>query len=105
MATEHLYIGACVQQRNSGSWQAHCPDLPGCVADGASEGEALARIRLAIEVRVAELLGQGEELPKPRDLDTLRDAAPDAGEYFSVHINLRHLSALARHQSGRWGKD
>ena len=102
---EHLYMGACVRQRDSGSWQAECPDLPGCRADGASEGEALARIRLAIEVRIAELLGRDEELPVPRSLDTLRENAPDAGEYFSVHINLRHLGALARHQSGRWQSD
>lgn len=100
----HLYIGVCLQQQESGSWKADAPDLPGCEVRGDSSGEALARVRLALEGRIAERLGRGEALPEPRGLDELRAADKGAGEYFSVHMNLRHLQALARHQAGRWGK-
>jgi len=98
----HLYIGVCLEQQDSGSWAANAPDLPGCEVQGSSSGEALARVRLALEGRIAERLGRGEALPEPRGLDELRATDNGAGEYFSVHMNLRHLKALARHQAGRW---
>jgi predicted RNase H-like HicB family nuclease len=100
----HLYVGVCLKQQDSGGWAAHAPDLPGCEVRGASSGEALARVRLALEGRIAERLGRGEALPEPRGLDELRETDNGAGEYFSVHMNLRHLQALARHQAGRWEK-
>ena len=98
----HLYIGVCLRQRDSGSWEAEAPDLAACRVTGASSGEALARIRLALEAAIAERLGREEELPVPRTLEQLQAELPDQGEFFSVHINLRHLKALARHQFGRW---
>ena len=100
----HLYIGVCLKQQDSGSWTADAPDLPGCEVRGDSSGEALARVRLALEGRIAERLGRDEALPEIRGLDELRAADNSGGEYFSVHMNLRHLQALARHQAGRWEK-
>ncbi|MGI9331477.1 MAG: type II toxin-antitoxin system HicB family antitoxin [Gammaproteobacteria bacterium] len=100
----HLYIGVRLKQQKSGNWGADAPDVPGCEVRGDTSGEALARVRLALEGRIAERLGRGESLPEPRGLDELQAAENSGGEFFSVHMNLRHLQALARHQAGRWEK-
>ena len=34
----------------TGDWAVWCPELPGCVSAGATEAEALAHIREAIEL-------------------------------------------------------
>ena len=44
---------------------AYVPDLPGCVAVGDSEHEALALIREAIELHLEALQEQGLALPPP----------------------------------------
>lgn len=44
---------------------AYVPDLPGCVAVGDSEQEALALIREAIELHLEALHQQGLALPPP----------------------------------------
>jgi len=44
---------------------AYVPDLPGCVAVGDSEDEALALIGEAIELHLEALHEQGLELPPP----------------------------------------
>ena len=98
----HLYVGVCLRENEAGQWEARAPDLPDASATARTSGEALARVRLALEGVIAGRLGRGEPLPEPRTLDTLRAEAPDSGDYFEVHINLRHLGALATHQQGRW---
>lgn len=44
---------------------AYVPDLPGCVAVGDSEDDALALIREAIELHLEALQEQGLALPQP----------------------------------------
>lgn len=43
-----------VLERNedSGEWAIWCPELPGCASAGATEQEALANIREAIELYI-----------------------------------------------------
>lgn len=98
----HLYIGVYLRELEADCWQAIAPDLPGSRTIGHSSGEALARVRLALEGLIAERLGQGEALPEPRTRQQLETDGKASGEYYEVHINLRHLGALARHQDGRW---
>jgi predicted RNase H-like HicB family nuclease len=98
----HLYIGVYLRELEADRWQAVAPDLPGSCITGHSSGEALARVRLALEGLIAERLGQEEALPEPRTQQQLEADGEASGEYYQVHINLRHLGALARHQDGRW---
>lgn len=98
----HLYIGVCLRELGADRWQAEAPDLPASRATGSSSGEALARVRLALEGLIAGRLGRGEALPEPRSLQQLQADGEAGGTYYEVHINLRHLGALARHQDGRW---
>jgi predicted RNase H-like HicB family nuclease len=54
-----------IVERGVGSVGAYVPDLPGCVAVGESEGEALELIREAIEMHVEALREQGLPVPAP----------------------------------------
>ena len=60
-----------VVEEGPGSWGAHVPDLPGCIAVGESREEALELIREAIDYHIEDLQGQGLAVPEPRS----------AGEY------------------------
>ncbi len=44
----------------------YSPDLPGCIATGATEIEVKQKMREAIESHVASLREQGESIPEPR---------------------------------------
>jgi predicted RNase H-like HicB family nuclease len=45
---------------------AYVPDLPGCVAVGETEAEALRLVREAIALHIEALRGQGVPIPRPR---------------------------------------
>ena len=61
-----------IEQEQDGRWIAEVPDLPGALADGATEAEARARVQaLALRV-VADRLEHGEADP---DLLTITFAA------------------------------
>lgn len=47
-------------------YSAYSPDLPGCIATGATEIEVKQKTREANELHVAGLQEQGESIPEPR---------------------------------------
>jgi predicted RNase H-like HicB family nuclease len=53
-------------EATSTGYSAYSPDLPGCVATGATESEVEKRMRQAIELHVAGLREQGEPVPEPQ---------------------------------------
>ncbi len=56
---------AIVIEKAKGNYSAYVPDLPGCVATGASEVEVESLIREAIEFHVAGLREDGLDIPSP----------------------------------------
>lgn len=54
-----------VVERGPSSYGAYVPDLPGCVAVGDTEEEALALIREAIAFHIEGLVEDGEPVPPP----------------------------------------
>ena len=79
------------------------PDIPACRAKGPTTARVLTDINLAIEVEMAKLLGRGDTAPAPRRLLELQNDERYTGcEWFSVHINIAHVRAVASHQAGRW---
>jgi hypothetical protein len=82
--------------------RAEPPDLPGCGRAAATEASLLPMVRLAIEDELTRRLLAGEALPETRDGDPPAASPPRAGlRWLTIHINLDHLRALARHQRGR----
>jgi predicted RNase H-like HicB family nuclease len=56
---------AIVIERAESNYSAYVPDLPGCVATGASQSEVEASIREAIEFHLAGLREDGSPIPPP----------------------------------------
>lgn len=56
---------AIVIEKAEGNYSAYVPDLPGCVATGASIEEVEAQIREAIEFHLEGLREDGAPIPQP----------------------------------------
>jgi predicted RNase H-like HicB family nuclease len=56
---------AIVIERAALNFSAYVPDLPGCVATGATAEEAERRIREAIELHLSGLREDGAAIPTP----------------------------------------
>jgi predicted RNase H-like HicB family nuclease len=55
-----------VMEGTKTGYSAYSPELPGCVATGATESEVEQRMREAIELHVTGLREQGEPVPEPQ---------------------------------------
>ena len=56
---------AIVFEKAEGNYSAYVPDLPGCVATGATVEETEAQIREAIEFHLDGLRQDGSPIPQP----------------------------------------
>ena len=56
---------AIVVEKAKSNYAAYVPDLPGCVATGATVKQTERRLREAIELHVAGLREDGLPVPKP----------------------------------------
>ena len=56
---------AVVYERTLRNYSAYVPDLPGCVATGASRDQVERRIREAILLHVEQLRRDSELVPEP----------------------------------------
>ena len=57
---------AVVYERAPNNYSAYLPDLPGCVAAGATRDEARENIREAAAFHIEGLQEDGEPIPEPR---------------------------------------
>jgi len=56
---------AVVIEKAGDNFSAYVPDLPGCIATGATPGDAEQSIREAIEFHLQGLRDDGVEIPAP----------------------------------------
>lgn len=56
---------AVVIEQGPGSFGAHVPDLPGCIAVADTREEVLRLIQEAIQLHLKSLLEHGEKVPSP----------------------------------------
>ena len=56
---------AVVIEKAAGNYSAYVPDLPGCVATGATIADAETEIREAIRFHIDGLRADGETIPEP----------------------------------------
>ena len=59
---------AIVVERAERNYAAYVPDLPGCVATGATVEETERNLREAIELHVAGMREDGLEVPDPSSI-------------------------------------
>lgn len=97
-----MLVTVVIQPHPDGGFLATAPDLRGCSLVDHDEGNAFARIRLAMESFLADELLSGQALPQVAPVDSWKNHRQYAGgRFYEVHMNLRHLEAVARHQKGR----
>jgi predicted RNase H-like HicB family nuclease len=65
---------AIVIEKAEGNYSAYVPDLPGCVATGATIPEVEAEIRDAIRFHVDGLRADGSAVPAPTSIAEYVDA-------------------------------
>ncbi len=56
---------AVVIEAGPRNYSAYVPDLPGCIATGATVEEVAARIRRAIAIHLAGMRRDGDPIPPP----------------------------------------
>jgi len=64
-----------VIEKADANYSAYCPDLPGCVATGATAEEATERIREAIQFHIEGLRAEGLDVPPPATRAALVEVA------------------------------
>jgi hypothetical protein len=97
-----MLFSVALMKTLDGGMRAVVPDLPDCELSGQLEQELLPKLRLLVEDELTRLLMADRPLPDTRDGTAPtdhRDLAP--ARWISLHINLPHLEALARHQRRR----
>lgn len=57
-----------VIERDKVGYFAFCPELQGCYSQGQTYEEAIANIKDAIELHVADIRASGEELPETESI-------------------------------------
>jgi len=59
---------AVVIEKTDGNYSAYVPDLPGCVATGATVKDAEREIREAIRFHIDGLKQDGQPVPQPTSI-------------------------------------
>lgn len=62
-----------IVEKSENGFGAYVPDLPGCIAAGATREETLSLIQEAIEFHIEGLKKSGEPVPAPRSQSELVD--------------------------------
>jgi hypothetical protein len=95
-----MLIGVVTTGSPTMGYTAMVPDLPACLATDPDMERVLTRIHLVLEGFFSDRLIAGDELPVARSTLELQDLPEFAGaRLFDIHINLVHLSAVAKHQA------
>jgi len=64
-----------VIEKGSSSYGAFVPDLPGCIAVGETEAEALMHIEEAIQFHLEDMRAGGLQIPQPASKGTFVEVA------------------------------
>jgi predicted RNase H-like HicB family nuclease len=65
MGGKKVYRYPIILEKSEKNYSAYSPDLPGCVATGATIKETLSRMRSAIKFHLEGLKKEGSEILQP----------------------------------------
>jgi predicted RNase H-like HicB family nuclease len=54
-----------VIERTGTGYSAYVPELPGCIATGATESQVRQRLQEAIEIHLKSMIEDGDPIPEP----------------------------------------
>ncbi|MDR0701262.1 MAG: type II toxin-antitoxin system HicB family antitoxin [Azoarcus sp.] len=81
----YAYIISPIPADEGGGFLLTIPDLPGCMADGETEAEAITNGRDAFSATVSALIHMGREIPAPK-FSPERLAVPDVSGKFVARL-------------------
>lgn len=82
-----------VIEKSETGFSTYSPDVLGCIATGETFDQTIANMKSALEFHLQGLLEDGEEIPKPRGVDSYLDAERESEgeEYYITHIVVKDL--------------
>jgi predicted RNase H-like HicB family nuclease len=82
-----------VIEKSETGFSAYSPDVLGCIATGDTLDQTIANIKSALEFHLQGLLEDGEEIPKPRGIQSYLDAEKESEgeEYFMTHVSVKDV--------------
>ena len=91
--TEYVYP-AVFHPNKDGSYTILYPDLPGCISEGKSMGNALYMAQAALTQWIGYLTDKAEEIPAPTGL---QDVEAEAGEFVNlIRADVKDNRAVRR---------
>ncbi len=58
---------AVIIEQAATGFSAYVPDLPGCIATGATKAQVRQRIQEAVEIHLKSMMEDGDPIPEPRE--------------------------------------
>ena len=85
-----------VTEKSPGNYAAYAPDLPDCIATGATREETVWEMRRALAFHVESLREHGEPVPEPRCIATMVNVAAHARSIDHLVLQTRIESVAYR---------
>ena len=90
---EYIYP-AIFHANNDGSYTITFPDLPGCISEGKSLGNALNMAHSALSQWIGYLSDKKQEIPQASNIGAIRT---DGGEFVNlIRVDIRDERAVRR---------
>ena len=85
-----MLIYPIVIGRTATGYSAHCPDVPGCAAVGATVEAVVASMREALEFHFEGMLDDGDAIPLPGGIASYAEAMKDleVDREFLAHVRI-----------------
>jgi len=82
-----------VLEKSRTGYSAYSPDVLGCIATGKTIDKTIVNMRSALKMHLSAMVEDGEEIPKPRGVQSYLDAEKDSAseEYFIAHIAVESV--------------
>ncbi|HRJ43292.1 MAG TPA: type II toxin-antitoxin system HicB family antitoxin [Caldilineaceae bacterium] len=82
-----------VIEKSGTGFSTYSPDVLGCVATGRTFNQTIGNMKSALAFPLRGLIEDGEEIPRPRGVDSYLDAERDSGgeEYFIAYIAAKDV--------------
>lgn len=92
----HKYSFHCVWSKEDGAFVACVPELPGCMADGATPEDALKMLDTVITEWIATAKERGQAVPKPLSKEGYEELAKKFREELAAHVKREVETAVQR---------
>jgi len=86
---EYVYP-AIFHPNDDGSFTITYPDLPGCISEGKSLGNAMHMAQLALTQRIEHLTGKQQAIPPASDLKQIKTTAKEFTSLIRAEIKDGH---------------